>query len=203
MLALAAGMIAGCSAPVVAPALRTGEEIAFGGGPGGPADACFTCHGFEGEGDGAAPRLAGQSNGYLVKQMEDYSRRWRNHAQMSAIASRLAHGDRVAVSAYYASLGDFSSRPGRPAVGGPRLFLDGDPDRGLPPCAQCHGRQGEGGGLANPVLAGQPAKYVSAQLRALKASERRNDPQDVMGAVARRLTEEEIDSLAGYVEALR
>jgi cytochrome c553 len=203
MLALAAGTIAGCSAPVVVPALRTGEEIAFGGGPGGPADACFTCHGLEGEGDGAAARLAGQSSGYLVKQMEDYARRWRNHPQMSAVASRLAHGDRITVSAYYAGIRDIASQSGRPAGGGLQLFLDGDPDRGLPPCAQCHGRSGEGGGLANPMLAGQPAEYVSTQLRALKASDRRNDPQDVMGAVARKLTEAEIDSLAGYVEALR
>jgi cytochrome c553 len=198
-LAVAAGA---CSAPVISPPQPTGEEIAFGGGPGGPQDACFVCHGLHGEGDGAAPRLAGQSAGYLLKQMEDYSARWRNHAQMSAIAARLADADRVAAARYYASLKGPDGLM-RPAATGWRLFLDGDQARDLPPCARCHGPSGRGVGLANPALAGQPAAYVETQLRAWKTSQRRNDPQDTMGAIARQLSEAEIKSLASYVEALR
>lgn len=174
----------------------------FGGGPGGPQDACFVCHGLKGEGDGAAPRLAGQSAGYLLKQMEDYSARWRDHSQMSAISARLSDADRVAAAHYYASLEDPAGLM-RPAASGWRLFLDGDQARGLPPCARCHGVRGDGVGLANPALAGQTAIYVETQLRAWKTSQRRNDPQDTMGAIARRLTQAEIESLASYVEALR
>ena len=47
-----------------------GEVIALSGGAGGAANACFTCHGLDGGGDGAAaPRLAGLHLGYLQKQM--------------------------------------------------------------------------------------------------------------------------------------
>ena len=51
---------------------ETGQIIAMGGGEGGSANACFSCHGLEGEGDGVSvPRLAGLDAGYLQKQMED------------------------------------------------------------------------------------------------------------------------------------
>lgn len=192
-------VLAGCSAPVVAPRAADGELIAFGGGPGGAGDACFTCHGMEGEGDGLAPRLAGQSAGYLLKQMEDYAARWRDHPEMTAIARRLGDGDRIVVADYYANL-ESRSEPLRPVIGG--LFVDGNLKRGLAPCARCHGAGGEGGGLAIPRLAGQPTEYVGAQLHAFKASTRRNDPQDQMGAIARKLTAAEIDALASYVGGL-
>ncbi len=198
---VAALAIAACTAPVVAPAPPSGELIAFGGGTGGPRDACFACHGLQGEGDGEAPRLAGQSEGYLLKQMEDYAGRWRDHPQMSPIAARLKDGERSAVVAYYAGLPDTRGRL-RQSVGGWSLFLDGDAERGLPPCARCHGPRGQGTGLAYPALAGQPADYVAIQLSAFKASKRRNDPQDVMGAIARSLTDAEIEALALYVAGL-
>ncbi len=195
-------ILAGCSAPVIAPTPPSGEAIAFGAGGGGPADACFLCHGLKGEGDGLAPRLAGQSAGYLMKQMEDYAHRWRDHKDMSPIAARLDDGERIAVATYYASLGD--RRPGRlrQAVSGWSLYLEGDPERGLAPCARCHGQYGRGVGLGYPVLASQPAEYVSAQLHAFRESRRRNDPQDVMGAIARQLTLAEIEAVSNYVAGL-
>jgi cytochrome c553 len=201
LLSLSVALAPGCSAPVAAPRPADGELIAFGGGPGGPDDACFTCHGLKGEGDRLAPRLAGQSAGYLLKQMEDYAARWRDHPQMTAVAARLGDGDRMAVAHYYANL-ELQSGPLRPAIGGWSLFLEGDAERGLAPCARCHGPRGQGKGLANPRLAGQPAEYVDAQLQAFKASTRRNDPQDQMGAIARKLTPAEIDALASYVGGL-
>jgi cytochrome c553 len=198
---LAALAVAACSAPVVTPAPANGELIAFGGGTGGPRDACFACHGLRGEGDGVSPRLASQSEGYLLKQMEDYAHRWRDHPQMSLIAARLNDGERTAVAAYYARLPKTRGRL-RQSAGGWSLFLDGDEDRGLPPCARCHGPQGQGSGLGYPALAGQPAEYVAVQLQAWKASKRRNDPQDVMGSIARRLTDAEIEALANHVAGL-
>jgi cytochrome c553 len=195
------GLAPACAAPVLPPGLKTGEIIAFGGGPGGATDGCFTCHGLKGEGDRLAPRLAGQLQGYLVKQLEDYAARWRDHSQMSPIAARLDDGDRLAVAAYYAAQ---QSTPPRQAGGIPdglQLFREGDPDRGLAPCAECHGAEGKGGGLANPRLAGQPVEYLEVQLRAWRAADRRNDPRDVMGAIARKLTDAEIGALVRYLGA--
>lgn len=199
---IGAAGLAACNAPVERPPQASGEAIAFGGGPGGPRDACFVCHGLKGEGDGAVPRLAGLSTGYLIKQLEDYAGHWRQEAAMTPIAARLSHADRIAVSDYYAQLGEPEARRSRPAMTGWKLFLEGDQERGLASCASCHGVGGKGGGLAMPRLAGQQADYVRAQLLAWKASKRRNDPRDSMGEIARRLTAAEIDSLASYVEAL-
>lgn len=195
-------MAAGCSAPVASRAEPSGEAIAFGAGSGGPDDACFTCHGLKGEGDSPVPRLAGLSTGYLVKQLEDYAGRWRDEASMSPIAARLSDSERVAVASYYSALNEPASRRPRPALTGWRLFIDGDVERGLKPCASCHGPGGRNGGLAPPRLAGQDAGYVRNQLTAWKESRRRNDPRDTMGAIARKLSVAEIDSLAIYVEAL-
>src|SRR3546814_7989601 len=70
------------------------------------------------------------------------------------------------------------------------------PARGLLPCADCHGPKGEGLGPANPALAGQPAVYLAAQLRAWRRGERRNDPGNVMTGLSLRLIPSEIERVA-------
>ena len=62
--------LSACSPSAVAdPFDDTGELIALSGGDAGAASACHTCHGLEGEGDGAlAPRIAGLDPGYIVRQ---------------------------------------------------------------------------------------------------------------------------------------
>lgn len=77
---------------------RTGQVIAMGGGEGGAANACFSCHGLDGAGDGVStPRLAGLDAGYLQKQMEDYANDVRQDAVMTQVARWLDDGDRRAV----------------------------------------------------------------------------------------------------------
>jgi cytochrome c553 len=200
---LAAAVIGpGCSAPVTAPLPASGELIAFGGGPGGPADACFTCHGVQGEGDGLAPRLSGLSRGYLIKQLEDYGDRWRDDRSMSPIARRLSDADRMAVSDYYADkllpAGDLPA-----SLAGHPLYAEGDPVRGLEPCSVCHDESGRKFGLATPALTGQTQAYIRGQLIAWKESSRRNDPGDIMGAIARKLSYVEIDEIAAHVGLFR
>jgi cytochrome c553 len=74
---------------------RTGQIIAMSGGEGGPANACFTCHGLDGGGDGVSvPRLAGLDSGYLQKQMEDYANDVRQNVVMTEVARWLDDGDR-------------------------------------------------------------------------------------------------------------
>jgi cytochrome c553 len=203
MIVAVLAWLASCSAPVVAPTPASGELVAFGGGPGGARDACFTCHGLSGEGDGLAPRLAGQSSGYLLKQLDDYGRKRRKHAAMEGIAVRLGDADKLAVARYYASVA--SPRevwPSRMPPGAWTLYLDGDEARGLAPCAKCHGARGEGRGPANPALRGQPAAYVANQLMLWKAAKRRNDPEHVMGAISQKLSQAEIEALSAYVAAM-
>jgi cytochrome c553 len=185
--------ISGCG-PVAAPPPPSGELIAFGGGPGGAADACFSCHGFAGEGDAGAPRLAGLGHAYLAKQLADYATARRPHPAMTPIARRLSDADARAAARYYAAL----PAPPRIAPPPPRLSLY-HARVAAPSCADCHGARGEGKGPAIPAIAGQPAPYLEEQLRLWRRGVRRNDPGHVMTSAARRLSDEEIAALADYL----
>lgn len=183
---------------------ETGRVIAFGGGDAGARNACFRCHGFEGEGDGKlAPRLAGLQAGYLQKQLEDYAAQTRPDPVMTPIARHLADRDRRAVAAWYASLPPPVSAPDRRlgAELGRRIYIEGLPSRGVRACAACHGASAEGRGLANPALAGQPAAYTQEQLQRWKKGERRNDPRGVMVDVSRRLEDHEIAAVSQWLAA--
>jgi cytochrome c553 len=198
--AFACLVLAACGGPVAAPAPPSGELVAFGGGPGGPEDACFTCHGLDGEGDGRTPRLAGLGAGYIAKQLGDYAHQTRPDDVMTPIAARMSDGDRRAVAAYYASLTAPAPRaPARMLA----LYHDGDRARGIRRCVNCHGPDGAGEGGANPAIAGQPAAYTAEQLRRWKRSIRRNDARDVMGAAVRGMSDEEIEAMAAYIEQMR
>lgn len=199
-------LAAGCAAErPTDPFTATGELVALSGGDAGPGRACIACHGLQGQGDGElAPRLAGLPFGYLLKQMEDYADGRRAHPQMSEIAKALDARSRREVAAYYASL-PVRAAPVPPAAAAPRivaLYHRGDPGRGLQACASCHGPAGEGVGPANPPLSGQPPGYLAAQFDRWRSSERRNDPQNLMLEIARRLSPEETTALSAYAAAL-
>lgn len=213
LAAAVAGLLAAACAGEPAaphdPFSATGELIALSGGAGGAANACFTCHGLDGGGDGASvPRLAGLDAGYLLKQMQDYGAGRRRDPVMRRVVRPLGDRERRAVAEYYAGLPVPPREAGTaiPAAtdatgAAQRLYHQGDPSRRLAACADCHGPRGEGGGPANPALAGQPADYAAEQLRRFAEGERRNDPRGVMWAVARALDADERAALAAYLAA--
>lgn len=179
----------------------TGELIALSGAGAGAQNACFTCHGIDAKGDGiGAPRLAGLDAGYLERQLVAYADGRRQHPQMAWIAARLGHAERSAVSAYYALLP--SEMGGDEEIAPLALYHAGDPARGLPACAECHGDQGEGMGAGNPPLAGQPATYLAHQFEQWRVAKRRNDPGEVMVRISQVLTPSESAALSAYAAAL-
>jgi len=202
--ALLLTLAASCGVPERGSAGRfatTGELVALSGGDAGAENACFTCHGLGGRGDGeAVPRLAGLDAGYLAAQLQSYSDGRRQHPQMAWIAGRLSERERHAVARYYEAL-PFSTSPGTPPEA-PRLYAAGDPARALPSCASCHGLAGEGAGAGNPPLAGQPAPYLAEQLTAWRDGRRRSDPGNVMLRISQRLTPSEVTALSAYAAAL-
>lgn len=177
----------------------SGEIIAMSGGEGGAANACFSCHGLDGAGDGVSvPRLAGLDAGYLQKQLADYALETRPDAVMSPIARWLDDEDQRAVAAFYAAMP--APTPTRSASAPPALWLTGAPERGVAACASCHGADGQGIGAGNPAVAGQPAAYTLDQLRRWKRAERRNDPRNVMAGAVAGLTEAEMRTIAAWLE---
>ena len=83
------------------------------------------------------------------------------------------------------------------------LYRAGDPARGLPPCAGCHGPNGAGLPAQFPRLSGQLAAYTAAQLKNFRAGDRNNDPNQMMRDIAYKLTEDEIALLSDYIAGLR
>lgn len=206
LAALFAAALPGCSDQVETTSAdrfrQTGELIAWSGGNAGAANACFTCHGVKGNGNGAgSPRLAGLGVGYIERQLEAYASGERQHESMAWIARRLSQRDRWAVSAYYAALDPTVSAT--PPVGPPpALWVRGDPSRGLQSCASCHGMDGQGWGPANPPLAGQPAAYLSEQIERWRQAKRRTDPGNIMLRISQKLTRAEAEALSAYAASL-
>ena len=62
-------------------------------------------------------------------------------------------------------------------------------------CAVCHGPLGLSQMPDAPHLAGQPAMYLAAQLKAYRSGARRHE---VMSVIAKPLSDDEIESLAAW-----
>lgn len=200
--AAALAVLGGCSLPSneTGEALgRTGQLVAMSGGDGGAKNACFTCHGLDGGGDGVSvPRLAGLDAGYLQKQMEDYASDLRHDDVMSPIALKLDQRQRRAVAAWYAAMPAPASQTS--ASPPPAVWMRGDPSRGVGACAACHGPTGLGVGPGNPALAGQPASYTIDQIARWTKGQRRNDPRSVMAQAVAGLTGAETAAIARWLE---
>ncbi|MEJ0046520.1 MAG: c-type cytochrome [Rhodospirillales bacterium] len=72
----------------------------------------------------------------------------------------------------------------------------------MPACTACHGPSGNGMPAQYPKLSGQFADYTEAQLKAFRSGERANDPNQMMRAIAARMSDQEIKAVADYVAGL-
>jgi thiosulfate dehydrogenase len=182
-----------------------GAALARQGSDGVPA--CAICHGPNGEGQAAAgfPRLAGQSRGYLLKQLQDFAGGQRTNPQMAPIASALSEQQRRDAADYYGGLPKWQAQEGvsRRAPQdnlGYTLASRGNWNKDIPACFACHGQGGVGVPPHFPALAGQSASYTRAQLEAWKSGQRDNDPQGLMKSVASRMSAAEITAASIYFE---
>ncbi|HEV7914953.1 MAG TPA: cytochrome c [Albitalea sp.] len=66
-------------------------------------------------------------------------------------------------------------------------------------CAVCHGASGLSAVPDAPHLAGQPALYLAAQLRAYRSGKRTHE---VMSVMAKPLTDADIDNLAAWFSSI-
>lgn len=194
-----------------AQAAPDGKQISTQGANGAPA--CVTCHGARGEGNPAAgfPQLAGMGGAYLEEQLNAMANGSRVSPVMAATAKALDPAQRQAVARYYAGLPSpldidrlaaTAMQPAKPADAGAWLATRGAWDKNVPACNQCHGPGGIGVGDNFPSLAGQPAAYIAAQLRAWRQGQRPPGPLALMPAVATRLSEGEIDAVSAYYAGL-
>ncbi len=168
--------------------------------------ACQGCHGVNGESISPAyPNLAGQSAGYLVKQLTDFKDGKRSNPIMSGMVASLSPQDMQDVAAYFSSQKPvFVATKADPETikAGERLFRGGDRKFGISACMSCHGPAGAGIPPRFPRLAGQHAAYVTAQLVAFKNGQRTNDDH-IMQSIAFRMSMAQIDAVSQYIQGLR
>lgn len=180
-----------------------------------PADApaqrsslaqCATCHGARGEGNAAmsAPRIAAQPQEYLLRQLNAFTDGSRPSAVMTPIAKALDANAKKLAAAYY---GDMSAPPVMAPASeadserGRSLATMGDGDRRIQACINCHGPEGSGLPPVTPYLAGQQSAYLVASLKTWKDGTRKTDPTGQMPAIASRLSDTDMQSLARYFAA--
>jgi cytochrome c553 len=170
-------------------------------------EACAACHGALGEGKAgkdAAPRLAGQPQPYLARQLDAYAEGKRVNPVMSAIAKQLAPERRARLAAYYAHLKAPATKPsssaGASSAGGRghTLATRGDESRRVQACENCHGPGGTGLGNNNPYLAGLDRSYLESALGEWKDGSRKTDPSEQMPSIGKKLSDSDIKALAAY-----
>ncbi len=173
---------------------------------------CLACHGANGEGMAAAgyPRLAGLSSLYLTEQLNAYIDGRRVNAIMSGIANPLSAQQIQSIADYFSAL-PASSAPSPSALDaaqsslGRQLAERGDWDNGIPACFNCHASGGIGVQPAFPPIAGQPAAYIEAQIKAWKTGTRQGSPQNLANAlmysVAMRMDETQTKAVAAWLAA--
>ena len=80
-------------------ALAAGDAAAGGE----KAAQCTSCHGANGEGSGANPKIAGMDQAAFVKAMNDYKSGARKHMMMEMFAKKLSDQDNADLAAFYAA----------------------------------------------------------------------------------------------------
>ena len=172
------------------------------------AAVCGACHGPDGNSPAPNfPKLAGQGERYLTKQLHDIKDGKRTVLEMTGLLTNLSDQDLADLAAYFASQkGSVGAADPKLVARGEKLFRGGDLEKGLPACTGCHSPNGAGIAAAGfPHLSGQHATYIAKQLTDFRKEEagRANDGDTaIMRTIARKLSDEDIAALSSYIQGL-
>src|SRR5690554_788601 len=173
----------------------------------GKVAICTACHGADGNSVMPNwPKLAGQGDRYLLKQLVDIKEGARIVPEMTGMLTNLSEQDLADIAAYYSSqtlVGGVADA--ELAARGEAIYRGGDLATGLPACTGCHSPTGQGNEPAGyPHLAGQHAAYTAKQLTDFREGDRTHDGDImVMRTVAERLSNKDIQAVAEYIQGLR
>jgi cytochrome c553 len=199
--------------------LASTHTIAAGDAAQGQAKAatCIGCHGVNGNSVVPSfPKLASQSEAYLLKQLRDFKSGARVDAMMAGMVAPLTDTDMANLSAYYAAqtvTQGVAKKDANIALG-EKIYRGGKKDTGVTACIACHGPQGKGIPSAGfPALSSQHATYVAKQLKAFRQDSinaqtgdsqpsRTNDYEGMMINFTKSLTNAEIDAVSEYIAGL-
>lgn len=189
-------------------AVASGDPVA--GKAKAEAERCLECHGEDGHGtahstggsEGKFPKLAGQWPDYLLKQFRSFRSGERKDDMMSTMAKSVEDADALDIFAFFHAQRPMAGDGKGETLRAKKLYLEGEPDRGIPACASCHGVDGRGGRagtVVSPVIAGQEWRYLEKQLIDWRSGQRKNSPGDVMSNASKNLSDEDIRLLTDYL----
>jgi cytochrome c553 len=161
---------------------------------------CARCHGRDGAGRGvgAFPKLAGQSEDYLLATLQAYAHGARRSGIMQPAAAKLSLAEMRELARHYADAGSLASGAPGGNVYGQEIARHGVPSEGIPACIACHEPPGERY-PAYPKLRGQTAGYLAEQLRLFRAGVRGGTAYaHIMETIARRMSDAQILAVAGH-----
>lgn len=171
--------------------------------------ACVVCHGKEGRAtnQGYFPRIAGKPAGYLYNQLQNFKSGRRKYEAMSHLVQHMSDEYLRDIAKHFAELdlpyppaqvGSLTQAEQRTAE---NLVLRGAPERGIPACTTCHGKQMAGALPAMPGLLTLPSDYLAAQLGAWRTDQRSAKEPDCMATIAKRLSLDEVSVMARWLSA--
>jgi|TARA_B100001105_G_C22379544_1_gene438986 cytochrome c553 len=167
---------------------------------------CIACHAIDGNSVVSVnPRLAGQHAAYISKQLNNFKSGLRENIVMAGMVANLTEEDMINLGNYFSEQDILLSSAQKNGVGslGENIFRAGIKSKGVAACAGCHGPSGHGIPDKYPRLNAQHSEYTLAQLNAFRLGLRKNDPEAVMRTIAQKLTEQEMQSVADYIQGLR
>ncbi len=172
---------------------------------------CAACHGSQGEGNPAmnGPKLAGQADWYLKRQIMSYKNGLRGAHENDAIGRVMigmvaSLADEAAVDNVVAHIQTLPDNPAAPTI-------DGDLKHGKKlyvVCAYCHGADGLGRQALNaPRIAGRSDWYLARQLQYFKDGVRGAHQQDFygfqMGLMSQSLHDDQsVNDIIAYINTL-
>lgn len=171
------------------------------------AAVCGACHGADGNSSLAMyPKLAGQNEAYIARQLAQYKSGKRNNPIMMPFAATLSPQDMADIGAFFATKQPSPNQADEAYVArAQQIYRAGDAALGVPACMACHGPDGRGmAGSAYPQLSGQWADYVQAKFAEWRAGTAWGDDDHakIMPDIARRLSDNDIAALASYAQGL-
>ena len=172
----------------------------------GKVAGCGACHGADGNSPAPNfPKLAGQGERYLLKQLHDIKSGARPVVEMTGMLDNLSDQDMADIAAYFASQ-KMSVGAADPKLvqRGEALFRGGKLEEGMPACTGCHSPDGAGLAAAGfPKLGGQHAQYVAKQLTDFREGNRTNDGDAmIMRAIAAKLSNKDIEAVSSFIQGL-
>ncbi|MFD2646032.1 c-type cytochrome [Pseudomonas japonica] len=167
---------------------------------------CGACHNPDGNSLAPNfPKLAGQGERYLIKQLNDIKSGKRTVLEMTGMLTSLNDQDFADIAAYFSSQkNSVGAADPKLVEAGRALFNGGDLSKGLPACTGCHSPNGAGLAAAGfPHLGGQHAQYITKQLTDFREGDRTNDGDaTTMRTIASKLSNKDIQALASYIQGL-